>query len=162
MYNISIKNLKHSEFASQETHCFDATVYVNGKRAFLVSNQGHGGGNDYRPLDSGLHYQPTRDFVNLINQELSKEILPEYDISNDLDIVIGDLVNDKLVEKDVKRMLKRVTFFDGTHVRQLATKYKPTPDVMERFKNSERWKSSYILLNELSLKDATKIYRTAV
>jgi len=41
--DISIKGLKQSEFASRETHCFEATVYVNGKRSFSAQNDGWGG-----------------------------------------------------------------------------------------------------------------------
>ena len=40
---IELKNLKTAEFASEETHCFEATVYLDGKRFCIASNQGHGG-----------------------------------------------------------------------------------------------------------------------
>ena len=29
---IELKNIKHSEFASEETHCYEATLYVDGVR----------------------------------------------------------------------------------------------------------------------------------
>lgn len=48
---ITLKNIKHSEFASHETHCFEATVYIDGKRAFGVENDGQGGPNNYFPLN---------------------------------------------------------------------------------------------------------------
>lgn len=44
---ITLKNLKHAEFASQETHCFEATVYVDGVKFCKASNEGHGGENSY-------------------------------------------------------------------------------------------------------------------
>lgn len=46
---ISLKNIKHAAFASQETDCFEASVYIDGKRAGYVSNDGHGGSNNYFP-----------------------------------------------------------------------------------------------------------------
>ena len=44
---IELKNLKTAEFASEETHCYEATVYLDGKRFCIASNQGHGGGDSY-------------------------------------------------------------------------------------------------------------------
>jgi hypothetical protein len=40
---VELKNVKYSAFASQETHCFEATVYIDGKRVGTVSNEGYGG-----------------------------------------------------------------------------------------------------------------------
>ena len=46
---IQHKNLKHAEFMSHETECFQAAVYINGEKAGTVSNDGHGGANLYIP-----------------------------------------------------------------------------------------------------------------
>jgi hypothetical protein len=40
---ITLKNFKHAAFASQETYCFQATVYVDGIKVGVASNEGHGG-----------------------------------------------------------------------------------------------------------------------
>jgi hypothetical protein len=42
-YEIQIKGFKHAAFASQETLCFTATVYINGKKVGHADNAGHGG-----------------------------------------------------------------------------------------------------------------------
>jgi hypothetical protein len=44
---VELRNLKHAEFASQETACYEATVYIDGKRFCIASNQGHGGPDSY-------------------------------------------------------------------------------------------------------------------
>lgn len=44
---VELKNLKFAEFASEETNCYEATVYVDGKRFCIASNQGHGGPDSY-------------------------------------------------------------------------------------------------------------------
>jgi hypothetical protein len=41
--NIELKNVKHSEFASHETNCFEATIYVDGKKAGEAHNNGCAG-----------------------------------------------------------------------------------------------------------------------
>lgn len=47
---IELKNLKTLASLSEETHCYTATIYVDGKPAFQASNRGHGGCDDYRPI----------------------------------------------------------------------------------------------------------------
>lgn len=44
---VEIKNLKYAAFASEETSCFEGTVYVDGKRFCMASNQGQGGPDSY-------------------------------------------------------------------------------------------------------------------
>ncbi len=47
---ITIKNLSVTVKHSEETFCFTATAYVDGVKAFSVSNRGRGEMNSYRPL----------------------------------------------------------------------------------------------------------------
>jgi hypothetical protein len=46
--NIELKNLKINTRLSEETNCFSATIYVDGKRVGEVVNRGQGGPNEYR------------------------------------------------------------------------------------------------------------------
>ena len=41
--NLEMKAIKFSEWASEETYCYQANVYLDGKPFSLVSNDGHGG-----------------------------------------------------------------------------------------------------------------------
>lgn len=47
---IELKNVKYAAFNSQETDCFEATIYLDGKRACRVSNEGHGGPHLFESL----------------------------------------------------------------------------------------------------------------
>ena len=49
---LELKNIKVCKWASEETHCYQAVVYVNGKPAIEVSNEGHGGGDSQWAIDS--------------------------------------------------------------------------------------------------------------
>lgn len=40
---IEMKNISYYKRGSEETPCYNATVYINGKKAIEVSNDGHGG-----------------------------------------------------------------------------------------------------------------------
>ena len=46
---ISLKNIKHAAFASHETHCFEATVCLDGDRVCKAENDGRGGSDHYYP-----------------------------------------------------------------------------------------------------------------
>jgi hypothetical protein len=39
---LELKNIKHTAWASEETHCYQASLYVDGKPVAIVSNDGHG------------------------------------------------------------------------------------------------------------------------
>jgi hypothetical protein len=46
---LELKNIKHTAWASEETHCYQASLYVDGKPVAIVSNDGRGGADrDYR------------------------------------------------------------------------------------------------------------------
>ena len=44
---IELKNIKHSEFASHETFCYEANLYVEGKPFAYVRNDGQGGSDHF-------------------------------------------------------------------------------------------------------------------
>ena len=111
MTEILIKNFKHSEFNSDETHCFQAAVYVDGKRGFIAGNCGHGGCNDYQVLNQELF-----DTASLYADALPAE---PYDYGEgfkgemqpDLDTVIGDLVIKELMRRDRKKAYNKGVAF---------------------------------------------------
>lgn len=104
---ITIKNLKYSDFASQETHCFEGTVYVNGKRFCLASNDGHGGCDNYWPVPGfkgNLHEE-----IKKLDQLIADERADEYEdgIGPDFEWAVCDAVNAALSLKDMKRAMRR-------------------------------------------------------
>ena len=40
---IELKRVEHAKFASEETECFKANLYVDGKKIATCDNDGHGG-----------------------------------------------------------------------------------------------------------------------
>lgn len=157
--NITIKNLKHTEFASHETHCFEATLYIDGKPLCKVDNDGNGGSDMYYPLKGNDHASMQKE-IDRINAELGKETIEVYDIElpNSLELVVGDLIEEKLQEKAAKKALKRIVYInaeDGT-VRQLPTKYKPSEKMFANLKKASWWNAENIILNEIPFDEAKK------
>lgn len=131
---ITIANLKHSPSLSQETHAFTATVLVDGVRAFHASNHGHGGPDFYDPIKGY-----TGPSENEINEWLKNNTpkIKEYgmELDNSLDIVVGDLINDALRMKEIKKMVKtKILVIEEKDGKKALYSYKgkPTPETIER------------------------------
>lgn len=86
---IQLKNIRHSELASHETNCYQGVLYLDGKRAAIVSNEGQGGADRREPLEPYTHqdldtvpglettchqlvvsYLIRRDYMKLINKKV--------------------------------------------------------------------------------------------
>lgn len=153
-FEIKLKNIKHAAFASQETHCFTATVYLNGERFCTVENDGRGGCDDFRPLKGDKNSEIYAK-IKEINAELSKEIIKGdgFEIENDIEIVIGDLVNEWLQEKEVKKVLKKIAYIKkGGDL--YTVNLKPTAENINRVKQQKWWDKSNICLNHLPFEQA--------
>jgi hypothetical protein len=107
---IELKNLKHSDFASQETYCFEASVYIDGKKAGTVSNQGCGGCHSYHPNTLYPLLKAEADKLPPHEWRLNEEVLT---IQPDADTIISELVTEALAIKDLKSGMRRRILFIG-------------------------------------------------
>jgi hypothetical protein len=107
---IELKNLKHSDFASQETYCFEASVYIDGKKAGTVSNQGCGGSHSYHPNTLYQLLKAEADKLPPHEWRLNEEVLT---IQPDADTIISELVTEALHAKDLKSGMRRRILFIG-------------------------------------------------
>ena len=64
MGKLSLKNLKFHEDMSEETACFSADLYEDGKLIAHVKNNGRGGCCDVRPAD-GLKYSDVQHLTTI-------------------------------------------------------------------------------------------------
>lgn len=153
---ISLKNIKYSAFASHDSHCFEATVYVDGKRAFGVENDGHGGPNNYFPLNKQQTGKAVQEWIDRIDSELGQQTLQhgDFEISNCLTIEIGERINEWLLRKEARNILRRVTYLRDGQIFRLEAKFKPSPATLEKVKQASWWQDDFILLNELPREEA--------
>lgn len=70
---LELRNVKHAEFASEETACYRATLYVDGRKFCEVSNDGHGGPDDHFPVPGGVKPSELREAL----WDLAKRINPQ-------------------------------------------------------------------------------------
>jgi len=106
---IELKNVKYAKFASEETDCFEATVYIDGKKAGTVSNDGHGGPDNFYPFE--LEQRLNAHAATLPKRKWRDVgIDSDGEYPNNAESVIGDLFGDWLLRKDFAKALKKFCF----------------------------------------------------
>ena len=105
---IELKALKYSDFASQETHCFQANIYIDGKKAGWADNDGRGGMTSIHPHQL---YETIRQCTDKIPPRIVKYGDTEMSLDTSPDSYIDELVTLALHEKDLKRAMKTRILF---------------------------------------------------
>ncbi len=108
---IALSGIKTVAFASEETHCYEATLIVDGEKWGTVSNDGHGGPDQFH----GIGGRNLGDIA-----ALDKRIAATYPadesygmtISASLEILCCDLVNAHLQRADFKRVLRKPCYIN--------------------------------------------------
>ena len=105
-YEFALKGVKHFEAGSEETECFVATLYVNGKKLAYCDNKGYGGPTNV------CFFPETEKLGNEIEAFLEKQpkIKPEgYDFELDLDLeyIVDDLLEKYLQAKEHQKMMRK-------------------------------------------------------
>jgi len=101
---IQLKNVKFSEWNSEETNCFQAMVYFNGKRVGMASNEGRGGGTWVRPTDNVQDY---KEFVAHCEALVKSNSGEYYETFSVVDILFEQWLDKYYSKKDEARMQKQ-------------------------------------------------------
>jgi hypothetical protein len=108
---VELKNLKLAEFSSQETACFQATLYINGKKAAIVSNDGQGGCNRYDFNDRQLQCQFHAYCKTLPPLPPDPSLGITSSMEMNADLLVESLMNEFLIHKKLTRVCKKETLF---------------------------------------------------
>jgi hypothetical protein len=143
---ITLKNFKHAAFASQETYCFEATVYIDGKKAGTASNEGHGGCTFVR-LDEAFRHLDT----------------PENDLEGKVDTECHKLVcakQDKAILASTKRDLSKNLLFRRKDTKagevRIIRGLVGHPDYAKKVAQLKADPTVLVIYNELPLEEAAK------
>lgn len=135
---LTIKNLKTSEFASEETLCFEATVYVDGKRAFIARNDGHGGGNYYHAVE-GYNGPSERNINEWMKANRPAVEFEGMTLEHTMDWEVDELIAQIQQKKTLDRMLRSKTILIAKHEGNDAiftVKGKPTEQRLEQIRKA--------------------------
>lgn len=154
---LELKNIKYFESGSRETPCYNADVFINGKKAIHVYNDGNGG-CDAQLMIKPFTYTDLRDVYNYLNDqsEIDHEPLEEW------------CHNQLFLKEDIKylrKTMKNNILFFKNKSDNLKGKYYTV-----RIQNNIGGLIAYIkdkypqsiILNDMSLEDALKTFRKEV
>ena len=162
---IELKNIKYASFASEETACYEASLYIDGKKIGVVSNEGHGGPDSFHadvPIpNNNIRHQEACDWC-IAN--LPKWYIRGETFDTDLEMHCAKLLEDHLLAKDLKAALRKKVLFtmpseDGIQVVSF-----------KRITKIGEWQIKHVVdkykpdcvLNSLPFAEALSMYREAV
>ena len=147
---IELRNIKIYERLSEETTCFTADIFIDGKKAGTAENRGNGGCTDYD------HYENTKQLMR--DAESYLQTLPPlvYELPNikkfELPCNLENLI-DKMVDEEINRkyekkkqadMLKGIVYGD------------------ENCYSVTKWHNKYTIATILQLPAGVKALQTVV
>lgn len=146
---LELKSIKHSAFASEETHCFQANLYVDGKVLADVSNNGRGGPDRVMPHPkSKLTPNSFHDKVWEIGDYLTTLTIPQ-----DLEDWVGDAVNEYLDTKVLRAKMRTHLVVEVEGKAAVFTTKGLTA------KTDGGWHKGYRILNHMPFADALVIWK---
>lgn len=105
---IELKKVSFSERMSKETNCFTADIYVDGKKVGYAENRGEGGNTDCRPYtkEQGVVLAKADEYCKTLPPITCVEL--DFTYKQNLESVVDDLLTKWLVERDAKKLEKKV------------------------------------------------------
>ena len=155
--NIELKNVSYNARLSEETSCFSAAVYIDGKKEGTVANRGCGGCNEYWPHALEDKLQAHAKTLPPIEAEFSGKL------DMDADLLIGQLLDDHLIAKDFDRAIKAKLLYvkpDG-HLYEVKPKAPLTVQKYLDHRAEIPWMKDVTVLNTMARGEAIALYRKA-
>lgn len=130
---ITLSNIHYSARMSEETSCFTATVNIDGKPAFIATNRGTGGCDDYDRLNQRQSWDEMN--ANIERVKAYAATLPiresDFDLPQTIESLVGDALHEWLLAKDFKRLTaKKIVVIDNGVILTVQNK-KPPKDLSD-------------------------------
>ena len=154
---LELKNIKHANWASEETQCYDAVLYVDGDPFLMVSNEGRGGSDrdDIDPRFKGdfpSKYGALREYCR---EAYKFKGFRDTWINGSIELACHTLLEDHLEAKFYKKVLKQVCFVDDNgDILSFPKRVKPSPTIYKEIREQRDDLKNVTFLNELSFDDA--------
>lgn len=156
---IELKNIKVVESLSDETNCFTATVYVDGKKIGELSNRGHGGPDDFH----GDYDAFNKAEAWLKDNMDPVELWEGHTTPMDMELYCGQLIEDWRLAKSLKADMRgKVLFIEPGKEGIMALRWKGVRKIEDRHIESVRKSHpNATILNTLPIEKALETYRAA-
>ena len=161
---LELKNISYYERGSEETPCYNATVYVNGFKAIEVSNDGHGGcdrQHTYPEMQKGLLQEVNKYCVKTFGTKKYEWGEVEIDLEHWCQTEMFIAQDKKLLKRTMKKndMLfeNKADISNGKYYL-----YKIQNNVMGLIAYIKDKYPQSIILNDMSFDDALKTFRSDI
>jgi hypothetical protein len=152
---LELKNLKHLESNSQATHCYTATLYVDGKPFAYVSNSGRGEQDcfDRHENFTGDFYPRLKEVSQWCANRKPVEIFHDHEIEHNIEMWCCEEVNRLLTIKECKKCLRNIFLKEGNDLFTLKIPYRAEflPEIQKKWPDA-------IVLNALPFEKALEIF----
>lgn len=156
---IKLRSIEHSEAMSEETFCYTAKVYIDGKLAGTARNDGKGGSTIISPRECEERLEA---YALTLPDRVYKAGTPDqFTLKMTADMLVDDLLVEHLQAKDLKGHFKKDVLFTVEGEPGVRRMKNMTP---ERFLAHPRLSSLNVdkVLNQLPFEEALNIYKTAI
>jgi hypothetical protein len=169
---ITLKKLKVAEFASEETLCFAADVYFDGKLIAEAKNDGCGGMTFVQPTDHA-RFNAACAFVATLPEEVSTIedktssngfFTYKMKIDDLVDHIASKMQDEKRIRAAFNRAMKKIAFVVDVKGKPVlyttATKLPDNPNMRETVLNMFMTKNpKAVVLNRLSAPEAFELFQ---
>ena len=165
---LELKNIKHSEFASHETFCYEANLYVDGKPFAYVRNDGQGGSDhfehDPRFKDLGIwkavYLNLKRFCADKFRWNMDDCFKTQSNVygwrEGTIETACHELMTDHLIRKDLNKALREPCYLDGNQIVSYRVSSK-RPKIFDQLRRQLK-KPELVFLNELPKDEAFKMF----
>ena len=154
---LELKNIKHANWASEETQCYNAVLYVDGDPFLMVSNEGRGGSDrdDIDPRFKGDFPSKYGELREYCREAYKFKGFRDTWINGSIELACHTLLEDHLESKFYKKVLKQVCFVDDNgDLLSFPKRVKPSPTIYNTIREQRDDLKDVTFLNELSFDDA--------
>ena len=162
--NVTLKNVKYAAFASQETACYSATVYIDGKACLQAHNEGHGGQTWLDELPGAVgSFKRLQDYAAslppIVTDLPGKNPNEKFTYQPRADTLVDELLEQYLAARDLKRALKSKTVFArGGKVWKLSVVWSDEKAAAIRAHIEKKYPGA-VILNGLREAEALKLWK---
>ena len=166
---LELKNIKYFVTLSEETPCYDATVYVNGKKAIRVSNRGCGACDSQDVYPQFMDEWDGENVLRTLNEYCVKTFGTEKTDWGEIDIDLEHWCQKQLfIDQDrklLKRKMKKNVMFFETKEDLLKGRYymiKIQNNIMALMAYIKDKYPQSIILNDMPFDKALKTFRKEI
>ena len=152
--NLALKNIVVNLGQSLSSHCFTATLWVDGKPTFDVQDEGFGEPMLYTALPTAK--LEISDLLKQIQPPVSDKLASQSHYQH-LDETITAMVDAHLVTLKTKHQLRRITFVHEQQLYELSNSRARDELAIARLKQSPWWTANHTLVNELPFDEASAL-----